>query len=444
MVALSLYSMGRFTTFCNYSAQVENTGNIITYIRSAEISIRDIGLNERGYMISQDTMYLNNLNGAVDSVNKYLAAIKLMISDNQVQKKNLVLVKGAVALRIAAARANISYVDSTHSSAESDYYDKSRMLMLECTQRLGEMLQVETRLRSDKFRGELFYGHLTDKTLKYLLPVFCVITLMLFLLMIKELRKRMIYQEELQATVIDLRRSHNELEEIAFVTSHDLQEPLRKIQVFSSLLQGKKVDGNVKVIEDVCSRLILAAGRVQSLVIALMNLTSLMKADEPESEVDLNQIAKSLVDEFKTVLTRNSAHIEIRQLPVIKGYNEQLKILFRSLLDNALKFTNKGIPPSVTISYSIVPGYELAEINKNLVNQKFHCIIFADNGIGFDKKFVFKIFRIFQRLHNQDSQYDGKGIGLAISQRIMSNHKGYITADGDPGNGATFKLFFPF
>jgi signal transduction histidine kinase len=443
MVSLCLYSMGRFTTFSGYSGQVEKTGNIITCIHAAEISIRDIGLSERGYMITRDTMYIGNMNRAIDSVYCFLAAIKEMISDNQKQKNHLALVKATVALCIAAARANITYVDTTHSATESKYYDSSRNLMLESAQRLGEMAGIESSLLSERFKGQQFYGHLTDRTLRSLLTVFCILTLLLFLFMIRELRRRMIYQEELQATVIDLKRSQSELEEIAYVTSHDLQEPLRKIQLFSDLLLNPRGEANDNAIKELSDKISNAAGRGQELVVALMNLTNLSSAAEPEIAIDLNTIFKALMDEYASVIAENRVNITFQVMPLIKGHKEQLRILFRSLLDNSLKFTREGITPSVTFSYQLVYGIELYELNKGITHTKFHQITCSDNGIGFDKKFATRIFRIFQRLHNHQSPYAGKGIGLAICQRIMANHKGYIIADGNPGTGADFKLFFP-
>lgn len=135
--------------------------------------------------------------------------------------------------------------------------------------------------------------------------------------------------------------------------------------------------------------------------------------------------------------------MNIQTMPVFKGYANQLLILFKALFDNSLKFSKEGVGPVITITNEITSGEELKGINKKLTDKKFNCITFADNGIGFDNQFIDKMFRIFQRLHAQQSGYDGKGIGLAICQRIMANHEGYIIAHGEPQVGATFKLFFP-
>ena len=108
-----------------------------------------------------------------------------------------------------------------------------------------------------------------------------------------------------------------------------------------------------------------------------------------------------------------------------------------------MKFTRSGVKPVVHISFEIINGHELSGINPNLLDKKFYCITSSDNGIGFDNQFITKIFQIFQRLHTEQSAYEGKGIGLAICQRIMANHEGYIIGHGVPQMGAKFKLFFP-
>jgi len=130
-------------------------------------------------------------------------------------------------------------------------------------------------------------------------------------------------------------------------------------------------------------------------------------------------------------------------MPEIKGDAEQIKLLFEHLVDNALKFVKEGSTPKISITATVTGGSEIADINDANKEKKFYKIAVADNGIGFDNAFIDKIFKVFQRLHNHESPYKGKGIGLAICKRIMTNHKGFIRANGRPGEGAEFILFFP-
>jgi len=443
MVALSLFSMGRFTTFTEYSAQVDHTNTVIKRILKTEIYLRDVDRAERGYMITRDTMYLRFFNSAIDSIQSLILNIGAITADNPKQQNNIALLKSSIAIRIAASRANIDYIDTANSSTPSKYYYESRQLMLECSRRLNTMNLAENELLHERFKNEQFYQKLTTSNLKYLLFVFCLITLVLFVVMIKELRGRMRYQLELQAKIIDLKRSHNELQEIAYAASHDLQEPLRKIQVFSDMLlysKGTDMDEDTKA---TLERINNSANRMQALITDLVNLTNLTNADENKIPVDLNRMLRYILIDLDEKIREKQASVDIQLLPVIKGYENQLKILFRALLDNSLKFTRAGVKPIITITCETMTGHELSGINPNLQEKMFYRITCSDNGIGFDNRFINKIFQLFQRLHTEESEYEGKGIGLAICQRIMANHEGYLIAHGEPGMGAKFKLFFP-
>ncbi len=145
---------------------------------------------------------------------------------------------------------------------------------------------------------------------------------------------------------------------------------------------------------------------------------------------DLNRMLRYILIDIDDKVKEKQATVDVQELPEIKGYEQQLKILFKALLDNALKFTRPGVKPVITITCDVMTGHELAEINPNLLEKKFYRITCSDNGIGFDNRFINKIFQIFQRLHAQESEYEGKGIGLAICQRIMANHEGYLIAHG--------------
>ncbi len=443
MIALSLFSMQRFATFLNYSNEVDHANAFIICIEKAEVSLRDIDRTERGYMITRDTMYVRFLNNSIDSLNSTIDEISAKAKNNTEQHNNIALLKASIGVRIAAARSNISYINANQTSNPSKFYYDSRQMMLDCSRRLRAMLTSEHKGLNEKYEAQVVYEKLTTDTLEYLLLIFCTITLILFTLMIKELRSRIKYQEELQTKVIDLKRSHSELEEIAYAASHDLQEPLRKIQIFSNKLLYKKSemmdDDSINTVERISN----SAKSMQSLINDLVSLTNLTKIDEQKTSCDLNQIVKYIIVDLEDVVNSKAATITIAQMPVIIAYRQQLKILFAALLDNALKFTVENRLPEIYLSFSIGYGSEIADVSPNLAKVKFLKIVCEDNGIGFDNIYITKIFRIFQRLHNQQSEYEGKGIGLAISQRIMANHEGYIIAEGTPQKGARFILFFP-
>ena len=442
MVALSLFSLGRFNTYSSYAQLSSHSSVVIENIYQSELHLRDIDRAERGYMLTKDTMYIRYLNNSIDSINHDIKDIEELTSDNQEQLKNITLLKASVAIRIAKVRDNVAYIDTAKSSLSAYYFD-SRKFMQECSRKLKEIHDIEDDIKSRRFEGVQFYQELTTNTLRYLLFVFCIITLVLFIIMTKELRGRMQFQVELQAKVIDLRRSHSELQEIAYVASHDLQEPLRKIQVFSDMLLYQRQEGIDKESKVTLERISNSANRMQSLITDLMSLTSLTKIDEFKTPLDINRMLQYILIDIEDKVKEKGAIVEYANMPKINGYEHQLKILFLALFDNALKFTKNGVNPQIKVSWQQTTGEELADINPNLKTKRFNKISVADNGIGFDNKFISKLFRIFQRLHAQHSEYEGKGIGLAICQRIMANHEGYITAHGAPDMGAKFDLFFP-
>lgn len=443
LVGLSFFSMWRFDMLINYSDEVDHNNMIIERLYKVEGYIKDLDRAERGFMLTNDTMYLQQLHNSKDSLRSYIASLKVLTSDNDVQNNNTIQLRAALAIRLADIKNNIAYIDSAHLSSPSRYYYEGRKSMTECVIMLRKMHDEESILLSKHFENKRIYQQLTSNTLKYLLFIFFVITVLLFFIMIQALRRRKEFQDELQAKVIDLERSNTELEQIAYAASHDLQEPLRKIRVFSNRLTFLKKDNVDKDTQETMERINAAANRMQELIEDLVILTSLTKQDCRNEAISINDTVKQTVQELDDKITEKEATVHVGAMPDIKGNAEQLGILFKALLENALKFTRPGVKPVVTIESEIVNGDELMDINEKLSRKKFTKISVSDNGIGFDNKFSGKMFRIFQRLHNQYSEFDGKGIGLAVCQRIMANHEGYITADGKPGMGATFSLFFP-
>ncbi len=426
MVALSLFSIERFTTFTDYSDDVQHSNRVIRMIYKAEVYLKDIDRGERGYILTNDTSYLQVVYTTIDSIYPALFALERLVADNPVQVRNLIILKDNISGRLNYIRYNFDYIDSSHSREASHYYYDGRKYMLAASRRLREMHKAENILLAERYKQQQFYQQLTSSTLKSLLFIFCVVTLFLFLLLIRVMRSGMLYQEELNAKVIDLKRSHGELQDIAYAISHDLQEPLRKIQVFSNMLMMRKQVDTDSEAKETLLRINSFANRMQLLITDLVSLTNLTKIDENKSPADLNRIVEYTLIDIQDKIQAKEAQVNVQPLPTINGYESQLKILFRALIDNALKFTQSDEQPVITITYSTTSGSELTDLNPALQRQTYHCISVSDNGIGFDNKYITNIFRIFRRLHTEQSQYEGKGIGLAICQRIMTNHEGYI------------------
>ena len=444
MAALSMYSLQQFSALTNYSNQVDHTNRVITQLYRLESLIKELDIKEQEYMLNKDSNYIASIYRTIGFMPPVIENVEALVQGNEIQRQTLIILKSSISLRISDLKDNLSYIDSTKSSTASRHYYKGRIREVESVKHIADMLKRENSILQEKFDSKKYYEQITTNTMIYLLLVFGLVTTALFLVMVKELKIRLAYQEELQIKVADLTRSHAELEQIAFAASHDLQEPLRKIRVFGNRLSLLKTDeASADEANDIIARINAAAARMQELIDDMVNLTSLIKEEGEKETVDLNHTLKHVLTDMEDKVKSSNAVIHREVLPELVGYPRQFYILLKSLLDNSLKFTREGVDPIIAIRADKTMGDELMHVDRELASKQFYRITVSDNGIGFDNKFISKMFRIFQRLHNQESEYEGKGIGLAICQRIMVNHKGYIIANGHPDVGATFKLFFP-
>jgi PAS domain S-box-containing protein len=239
----------------------------------------------------------------------------------------------------------------------------------------------------------------------------------------------------------ELRKTNKELEQFAYVSSHDLQEPLRKIQTFSELLYNK-IDESQKTERTYIEKIRGSAIRMSDLIRDLLNLSKLSNVDEEFVKTDLSQIMENVKADFEVLIQQKNAQLEIAPLPVIKAIPIQINQLFYNLMSNALKFTEKT--PEIKVMCSEVSAEELKSYNLQgeIKDKSYVKITFVDNGVGFEQSYADQIFVIFQRL-NDRSKFTGTGIGLAICKKIVENHNGFITAKSKINEGSVFEIFLP-
>ncbi|GGC15432.1 hypothetical protein GCM10011325_47830 [Dyadobacter sediminis] len=244
-----------------------------------------------------------------------------------------------------------------------------------------------------------------------------------------------------------LSRSNEELNRFAYVASHDLQEPLRKIQQFASRLKTEQEMASAKA-RDYVSRMSTAAERMSALIKDLLTFSRIATHESPSQQVSLNWIVQQVIQDMETQISESHAAISVDDLPVVEGNMMHLGQLFQNLISNAVKFRKmdqNGIlmAPVILVTSTTVSYEDLPETVRPARPATFyHRIDVTDNGIGFDEIYLSRIFQVFQRLHGR-SEYLGTGIGLAICERVAYQLGGAITAKSSPGKGATFQVYMP-
>jgi len=249
------------------------------------------------------------------------------------------------------------------------------------------------------------------------------------------------FQKILENKVKELDRSNKELEEFAYIASHDLQEPLRKITSFSERLKEKLPSNLEPDVQLYLNRMLAATENMRTLIDNLLEFSRTSRISEPFVKTDLNNIISEVRADLELKIEETSTNIKTDILPVVDAIPMQMRQLFTNLITNAIKFKGEDSTPEIEIKSSVLTDEE-KEANHLRQNAIYYKIIVKDNGIGFDQEFSMKIFQIFQRLHGK-AEYPGSGIGLAICKKIVENHLGRIFAQSELGAGAEFFILLP-
>lgn len=250
-------------------------------------------------------------------------------------------------------------------------------------------------------------------------------------------------QLQLEESVQNLKKSNENLEEFAYAASHDLQEPLRKIHFFSDRLKTRFLDVLNNEGAEMLRRMESAAVRMRTLIDDLLYFSRVSSKHSPFEEVNIKQLIGDVLIDLETALQEKHGLVELADLPTVHGDPVQLRQLFHNLLSNAIKYSHPARPPLIKVHSSKIKGKESPFPIPSTEQQKdFYLIEVSDNGLGFEQEHASRIFQIFQRLHGR-SEYPGTGVGLAIVQKVVDNHRAYIGAQGEPDKGAVFRILFP-
>ena len=247
--------------------------------------------------------------------------------------------------------------------------------------------------------------------------------------------------KQLADSNLKLEEMNKELQSFAYISSHDLQEPLRKIQMFSEVLMEKEYDKLSSSGKTKFEKIQSAAYRMQSLINDLLSYSRTDTEKRVFETIDLKNLVDDVKNDLGEELSKKGGTITLKNSIEIEVVKFQFRQLMYNLLSNSIKYSRSDVAPVVTVETEIITNAK--SIDENLLNNKEYVqITITDNGIGFEEQFSKKIFEVFQRLHSKQ-EYVGTGIGLAIVKKIVQNHLGSISAEGIPGEGSVFKILVP-
>ncbi|UTA48505.1 ATP-binding protein [Simiduia sp. 21SJ11W-1] len=454
---------------------LELAGNTYLAVQNAEVHLRE-------YMLADNDDQLENYNEAVDEVKRLITELQAMGTELPLQRsrfeelleiinshdqalaeaiqrhkesKALMAQKGATETELseqkselekqevkslsqtmAASRQSLTVLSELINTVEQEEFSHIQKIMDESAQRRKEISQAVLFANCLGIGFIIIIAMLTSRTSRQQAEY------------AKLLEGKV--QERTQALELyaqELSRSNRELQSFAFVASHDLQEPLRKIRAFGDRLQDRYSDqlGDGK---DYVERMQNAASRMSKLIEDLLAFSRVSTRRKPFEQVDLQSTVAEVLDDLQFKIEETNAQIKVDPLPTISADPMQMGQLFLNLIGNALKFIEPQRQPVIHITAAETrlhfAGQEPGEILTDATGNDVPAIEIAvqDNGIGFDEQFLDKVFNAFQRLHAREA-YEGTGIGLAICRRIVERHGGTITANSIPGEGATFIVVLP-
>jgi PAS domain S-box-containing protein len=257
----------------------------------------------------------------------------------------------------------------------------------------------------------------------------------------RDLSERKIAEDRIRQYAAELEFQNRELEQFAYAASHDLKEPLRKIQFYGSYVIEKNSAQLDEKGRDYLNRAVAAAGRMQQLIEDILSYSRTATEDQPFEMVDANEMAEEILLLHKDEIERNEVVIQLGKLPLLRAIPYQFRQLLDNLVNNAIKYRHPHRNAQIEIASRAIKGADI-DHPEAIADRWYHDISVTDNGMGFDQQHAKKMFELFQRLHNKN-EFSGSGIGLAICKKIAQHHDGFIQASGKPEEGARFDIFFP-
>ena len=443
-------------TLISNNNRVSHTQEVIEGLEELKVSLLQVETDARGFIMTGDKVYFDAYQLHLKEVPQSLDHLKQLTADNPSQQENFRLLDGKINDRLSLLDQYIERRQILEVSVvPQGQTGEGKRRMDAVKQGIDEIAAIERSLLNERVNESKLSGQRTLMTFVIANAVLLALLVMVFYLTMRDVRERQINEERLAAARdqleervlertrelnemnTELERSNRELQDFAFVASHDLQEPLRKIQAFGDRLrtiQGPQFSDQGR---DYLDRMHNAAGRMHTLINDLLMFSRVTTKAQPFIPTDLKKVATEVVSDLEARIEDTGARVEIESLPTIEADELQMRQLMQNLIANALKFGKSDEAPVVRVT-----AENVRPENGGGSAESFVKLSVKDNGIGFDVKYLDRIFTPFQRLHGRN-EYEGTGIGLAVCRKIVERHGGSLTAISAPGEGSTFIATLP-
>lgn len=428
-------------------SSISNTSEVMMSLDQLHISMLDAESVQRAFLLASNEQDLLPFQSALALLETNIAQLSARQSESKTQQNKINRYVEGVKKRFTALESTIFIAQNNAHADELKLLDRASNSGGELRKLYEEIISKEAEIRGFQIKalGKVKADATSNITLSALLSV--TLLLAILALMTMNLRHAKRAKIELQRANSDLEdkvkartevlehyaeelnRSNRELEDFAFVASHDLQEPLRKIRAFGDRIEKNHSQQLDEKGLDYLARMTSAAKRMSTLITDLLELSRVTTRAKPFELNDLNEILQYVQDDLEIAIKESHAVVDIAPLPKLICDASQIHQLFLNLISNALKFRAPGLTPEVKIT-----------VDETLfMEQKAYTFVIEDNGIGFEQEYAEKIFSPFQRLHDRN-QYAGTGIGLTVCRRIVERHSGVISASAEQGKGAKFSI----
>ena len=432
-------------------ASIRNTSEVMMALDKLHIAMLNAESGQRAFIISQQESDLTPFQHALDTLSTRIAEVQQRRSESEQQQNKIDRYVEGVKSRFQALQQSIKNVRNTAQFQQAQQLALTKGSGGELRQWFSEIMVVEQDIRAVQLNQlKRVKAEAQQNIVVFTLLGAAMISAILMLLVVNlrntnkakhalesvnsQLEEKVKARTEaLEHYADELNRSNRELEDFAFVASHDLQEPLRKIRAFGDRIETNYAAQLDDKGRDYLARMTGAAKRMSTLITDLLELSRITTRAKPFESQDLNKLLQYVLDDLEITLVDSNAQVNRVSLPTIQCDASQIHQLFLNLLSNAIKFRVPERQPVINITVT----------ETELMGQQAYEFTIKDNGVGFDQEYAEKIFSPFQRLHDRN-QYAGTGIGLSVCRRIVERHSGTISAHSEQGEGATFVFVLPY